>query len=163
MLHPTKNDLPQASREKLVDLLNLQLAHAIDMGLQAKQAHWNVRGPGFIALHELFDKVSAAVQEGIDLVAERCTQLGGTAHGTIQMLNKTSVLKPYPTNIVSVRDHVNALSSALAQYGKGLREAIGKADELEDKDSADIFTELSREADKYLWFVEVHLEGADKA
>ena len=162
MLHPTKNDLPEASREKLVDLLNLQLAHAIDMGLQAKHAHWNVRGPGFIALHELFDKVSAAVQEGIDVLAERCIQLGGTAHGTIQMLNKTSVLKPYPTTIVNGTEHVKALSRALAQYGKGLRHAIEAADKLEDKVSADIFTELARATDKYLWFVEVHLEGADK-
>jgi starvation-inducible DNA-binding protein len=162
-MHPTKNDLPEAAREKLVDILNLHLAHAIDMGLQAKQAHWNVRGPGFIALHELFDKVSAAVQEGIDVLAERCTQLGGTAHGTIQQLNKTSVLKPYPTTIVSGPEHVQALSRALAQYGKGLRLAIEDTEKLGDKGTADIFTELTREADKYLWFVEVHLEGAEKA
>jgi starvation-inducible DNA-binding protein len=160
MLHPTKNDLPEAAREKLAILLNRELAHAIDMGLQAKQAHWNVRGPGFIALHELFDKVSAAMQEGIDILAERCTQLGGTAHGTIQSLTKYSVLKPYPTDIVMGQDHVKALSTALAEYGRGLRQSINTAGELGDADTVDIFTELSRNTDKYLWFVEVHLEGA---
>jgi len=56
-LRNTQNDLPSKARMEAVDLLNRHLADAIDLAYQAKQAHWNVKGPSFIALHELFDEV----------------------------------------------------------------------------------------------------------
>jgi starvation-inducible DNA-binding protein len=124
---------------------------------QAKQAHWNVKGPSFIALHKLFDEVVDAAEEYMDLLAERVIQLGGTAEGTIQVATTRTGLKAYPLMLTEERDHVEALSSALAAYGKGVRHAIEQSDELGDRDTADIFTEISRGVDKYLWFVEAHL------
>jgi starvation-inducible DNA-binding protein len=82
-LYPTKNDLPEASRREAVGLLNQRLADSIDLQTQCKQAHWNVKGPSFIALHKLFDEVNEAVEEYIDLLAERVVQLGGIAEGTV--------------------------------------------------------------------------------
>jgi starvation-inducible DNA-binding protein len=124
---------------------------------QAKQAHWNVKGPSFIALHKLFDEVVDAAEEYMDLLAERIVQLGGTAEGTIQVATTRTGLKAYPLTLTEERDHVEALSSALAAYGEDVRHAIGQTDELGDKDTADIFSEISRGVDKYLWFVETHL------
>jgi starvation-inducible DNA-binding protein len=158
-LHPTKNDLSESTRAKVVELLNSTLALAVDLRLQAKQAHWNVKGPTFIALHELFDKVSDALDDATDLLAERAVQLGGTAEGTIQVVGPRTTLPVYPLGASDGRDHVEALSSALAAYGKVVRAAIGEATELGDADTSDIFTEISRDLDKYLWFVEAHLEG----
>ena len=155
-LHPTKNPLPQESRAQLVELLNSRLATAIDLQLQAKHAHWNVKGPNFIALHELFDKVVESAEEWVDLTAERIVQLGGQAEGTVQATAARTSLPQYPLSIVSGKDHVEALSNALAAYGKKVRSAIDKCDKLGDKDAADIFTEISRDVDKYLWFVEAH-------
>ena len=105
-MHPTKNDLPEAARTKVVELLNARLADAIDLQTQCKQAHWNVKGPAFIALHELFDKVNEDVEEYVDLIAERAVQLGGVVEGTARMVAKRSTLSEYPVKAVSGRDHV---------------------------------------------------------
>jgi len=153
----TQNDLPNKTRTAVVELLNARLADAIDLGAQAKQAHWNVKGPSFIALHELFDKVAESVEDHIDEIAERITSLGGTAHGTIAAAARNTSLKPYPEDIYDGEAHVKALSGALADFGKKVRKAIDKSGKLGDADTADLFTGVSREVDKYLWFVEAHL------
>ena len=155
----TRNDLPANVRVEVSELLNARLADAIDLGAQSKHAHWNVKGPNFIALHELFDKVAESVEEQIDALAERITALGGRAHGTIAAVARTSTLKPYPEDIAEGLAHVAALSAALADYGAKLRAAIKTADRTGDADSADLFTGLSRETDKYLWFLEAHLHA----
>ena len=156
----TKNDLPAKTREKLIVLLNARLADSIDLQTQCKQAHWNVKGPDFISLHELFDKVNEEVEEYVDLIAERVAQLGGVAEGTIREVIKKTQLQPYGARGGSGREHVEALSSALAAYGKLVRAAIDISDRSGDKDTADIFTEISRGTDKWLWFVEAHLQAA---
>ncbi|MEX2174431.1 MAG: DNA starvation/stationary phase protection protein Dps [Pirellulaceae bacterium] len=157
-MHPTRIDLPLATREKVCALLNQNLADTIDLSGQAKQAHWNVKGVNFIALHELFDKVHEVAEGAVDELAERITALGGTAEGTVQVVAKRSRLAPYPTNIVRWRDHVQKMSDALASVGKNVRAAIDESDKLGDKDTADLFTEISRDVDKQLWFVEAHIQ-----
>src|SRR5271155_5077265 len=120
----TKNDLPEAARVKVVELLNARLADCIDLQTQTKQAHWNVKGPNFIALHELFDKINEDVEDYVDDIAERAVQLGGTAEGTARMAAKRSSLAEYPVTAVDGRAHVDALSSALASFGQAARHAI---------------------------------------
>jgi starvation-inducible DNA-binding protein len=158
-MHDTRNDLPARTRAKVIESLNARLADAIDLGAQAKHAHWNVKGPQFIALHELFDKVAESVEEHIDELAERITALGGTAHGTIAAVARTSGLTPYPESIVEGLAHVEALAAALAQFGKKIRKGIDTAAKQGDADTADLYTQISREVDKYLWFLEAHLQS----
>ncbi len=158
-MNPTKNDLSADNRAMLIQLLNERLADLIDLGMQAKQAHWNVKGPHFIGLHELFDSVAGELSELIDEVAERLVALGGTAEGTLAPVARRTKLPTYPLNIVGGRDHVDALSTALAVTGKLVRAAIDQAEELGDADTADLFTQASRTLDKKLWFVEAHLQG----
>ncbi len=155
----TRNDLPPSVRVEVSELLNARLADAIDLGAQSKHAHWNVKGPNFIALHELFDKVAESVEEQIDTLAERITALGGRAYGTLASVARRSSLRPYPEDIAEGMAHVEALSAALADYGAKLRAAIETAGRIGDADSADLFTGLSRETDKYLWFLEAHLHA----
>lgn len=157
---PTKNDIPEKSRKKLVVLMNERLADTIDLQTQCKQAHWNIKGEDFIALHKLFDEINEDVEEYIDLVAERVVQLGGLAEGTARMVAKRSSLKEYGAAQASAsKAHIKALSDALSSYAKMTRKAIDETDELEDKVSADMFTEITRGIDKWLWFVEAHLGG----
>lgn len=158
-MNPTKNDLPSSTRTAIASLLNERLADLIDLGLQTKQAHWNVKGPHFIALHELFDDVAEDVEGFIDDVAERIVALGGTAHGTIAAVAKSTSLPAYPLEITSGRDHVDALSTAIAKLGKAIRAAIEQSNKLDDADTADLFTGISRALDKQLWFVEAHLQN----
>jgi starvation-inducible DNA-binding protein len=157
-MYPTKNDLPEATRRQMIDLCNARLADAIDLQTQTKQAHWNVKGPHFIALHELFDKVNDDVEEYVDLIAERAVQLGGAVEGTARSVAKRSTLAEYPLKIGGGRQHVDALSSALAAFGKLIRSAIEESDDVSDEDTNDIFIEISRGVDKWLWMVEAHLQ-----
>jgi starvation-inducible DNA-binding protein len=158
-LFPTKNDLPAATRARIADLLNQRLADCIDLQTQCKQAHWNVKGRSFIGLHKLFDDVNEDVEGYVDLLAERIVQLGGVAQGTARSVAGRSSLSDYPSDATDGEEHVDALSSALATFGAGTRRAIQQAEELEDDDTADILTEISRAVDKWLWFVEAHLQG----
>ena len=160
-LHETRNDLPAKTRHAMIELLNQQLTEVIDLGLQAKQAHWNVKGPHFIGLHELFDKVAEELEEFTDGIAERAVELGGIALGTIQVVSKCSRLNVYPLDFVSGRDHISALSGALAKFGAGARGGIDTAGRAGDADTADLFTEISRGVDKLLWMVEAHLQAQD--
>jgi starvation-inducible DNA-binding protein len=161
--YETLNDLPVAARGQVIDLLNERLADAIDLQLQAKQAHWNVKGSQFIALHKLFDEIHEAVAEYVDLLAERVVQLGGVAEGTSGIVAERTELPQYPINIATGEEHVWALSNALARFGERIRHAIDQTDDLSDADSADICTEISRGVDKWLWFVEAHAQGVTKA
>jgi starvation-inducible DNA-binding protein len=160
-MYKSKIDLSEKIRRNVIDLLNDRLADAIDLQSQAKQAHWNVKGPNFIALHELFDKISGVLLEQIDDIAERITSLGGTAQGTVAVAAKRSKLKNYPLNITSGKVHLSYLSTQLAVYGKAVRAAIDATAQVGDADTADLLTGISRDADKYLWFLEAHLQ--DKA
>ena len=158
-MHTTKNDLPEQVRTKVIELLNARLADAIDLQTQMKQAHWNVKGPNFIALHELFDKINEEVEDYVDDIAERVVQLGGVALGTARSIAQRSQLREYPLTIANGREHVEAVSSALATFGKSVRHGIDASSELRDADTADLFTEVSRGIDKWLWFVEAHLQA----
>jgi len=158
-LYATKNDLSEQIRTQIIALCNARLADSVDLQTQVKQAHWNVKGPDFIALHKLFDEINEDVEEYVDLTAERVVQLGGVAEGTARLAVKASKLPEYPATIAEGHQHVDALSTALAAYGKLARAAVDEADKLGDKDTADIFTEISRGVDKWLWFVEAHLQS----
>lgn len=155
-LHNTKIDLAKGKREKLIGILNQSLVDAMDLKSQAKQAHWNVKGPNFIALHELFDQVATEIDTHVDDLAERITTLGGTAMGTVRIAAETSSLSQYPLEITDGTAHVDALSTALADFGKKARKNIDTTDEIGDKDTADLYTGVSRGIDKLLWFVEAH-------
>ena len=157
-MYKTKNDLPEKVRTQVAAMLQERLAEAVDLVTQAKQAHWNVKGPSFIALHQLFDQVYEHASGHVDLIAERIVQLGGTAEGTLRVAAKRSRLPEYPLSISGGEEHVAALSHSLAYFGEEVRTGIDKADEIRDRDTADILTEISRSVDKDLWFVEAHAQ-----
>lgn len=150
--------LKSNTKAAMIDLLNGRLADAIDLALVTKQAHWNLKGPTFIAVHELLDLLRADVDEHVDIIAERIAQLDGIALGTVQTVGKASKLAPYPTDIRKVSDHVGALVERYATLAKSTRAAIEAADEAGDAGTADIFTAFSRSLDKNLWFLKSHLE-----
>jgi starvation-inducible DNA-binding protein len=157
-MYETRNDLSRDKRTQMVELLNARLADAIDLRMQMKVAHWNVKGPQFIALHKLFDDIAEDADEYVDLLAERAVQLGGTAMGTARQAAERSSLDEYAAN-GSAEQHVSAVSDVLADFGKSVRQAISTSSDADDEDTADIFTEVSRGIDKWLWFVEAHLQA----
>ena len=159
-MYETENDISRDRRVEISALLNQRLADAVDLQTQMKQAHWNVKGPHFIGLHELFDKIDEAVEAYVDLIAERIVQLGGIAEGTARIAAGRSRLEEYPLAIADGSAHVEAVSKALSTFGHEARNSIDQADELGDADTSDLFTEVSRGIDKWLWFVEAHSQAA---
>lgn len=160
-MYETENDLSQQRRSELIVLLNGRLADAIDLQLQLKQAHWNVKGPSFIGLHELFDKIAKEVETYVDEIAERVVQLGGVAQGTVRAAASQSRLEEYPPVIADGVAHVEAVAQALSTFGREARASIEKASAFGDADTADLFTEVSRGTDKWLWFVEAHSQASN--
>lgn len=146
------------AKSAVIDVLNARLADAIDLALITKQAHWNLKGPNFIAVHEMLDPMRAAIDTHVDIIAERIAQLDGIALGTSQVVAKASALDAYPTDIRKVTDHLSALADRYAALANQVREDIDTTDEAGDADAADILTAFSRELDKNLWFIKSHLE-----
>jgi starvation-inducible DNA-binding protein len=159
-LYVTKNTLPEAIRRRSVDLLGQSLATAIDMQRQAKQAHWNVKGPHFFSLHQLFDEVHTAAIEWADLCAERLVALGGTADGRVENVAAQTWLEAYPLTVPQSQQHVRQLSTALAVFGEQVHQSIIETGDLFDPTSSDLFTQISRGVDEYLWKVEAHEDGS---
>lgn len=158
-MHGTRNDLSAKARAKVTTLLNARLAEALDLQMQARQAHWNVKGPQFIALHELFDQLAGELDGHVDEMAERITALGGIAEGTVQAVAGRSKLDAYPLDIAEGRAHLDALAAAYACFAKALRKAIDESAKAGDADTSDLFTGVSRSADKGLWLLEAHLQA----
>ena len=154
----THNDLKSDTRDEVIAILNQHLACTFDLMSQTKQAHWNVKGHHFIGLHKLFDELAEGLEPYVDTLAERITALGGVALGTVRMAASTTMLEEYPADITQGMTHINALSQRYAALAKMIRQAIDQTDELGDADTADMLTDLSRDLDKWLWFLEAHTQ-----
>lgn len=155
--YSTRIDLAEDVRDQVIEILNQTLAATLDLKTQTKQAHWNVKGQNFYQLHELFDAMAGELEEYVDMVAERVTALGGTALGTARVAAEASILPEYPLDAVSSLEHITALADRYAAYGKHVRVAIDATGDLGDADTSDMYTEISRNIDKRLWFLEAHL------
>lgn len=145
--------LDQQTQEQMCELLNARLADGIDLRLAVKQAHWNLRGSGYIGVHELLDEVSSRLGEATDTMAERVAIMGGFARGTTQVVAERSKLEPYPVEMTDIQAHIAALVARFKGYGEALREGIDAAGEAGDEDTADLLTEVSRQIDKDAWFI----------
>ncbi|WP_337795760.1 DNA starvation/stationary phase protection protein Dps [Agrobacterium larrymoorei] len=156
--HKTLNDLPSNTKATVIGLLNEALASTVDLALVTKQAHWNLKGPQFIAVHELLDKFRGQLDKHSDTIAERAVQLGGTALGSLQSVSTTTKLKAYPTDIFKIQDHLAELIERYGDVANLVRKSIDEADDAGDPTTADIFTAASRDLDKSLWFLEAHIQ-----
>jgi starvation-inducible DNA-binding protein len=162
-MYETRIDVPKTKREKVIDLLNQQLADTFDLYSQAKQAHWNVKGSDFYQLHLLFDELAGHVLEFVDTIAERATALGGTALGTARMAVGASTLPEFPEDAFEGTDAVRALADRFGAYAASTRKAMDASEKLGDMDTNDLFIEVSRQVDKDLWFLDAHLQSVKGA
>lgn len=157
----THVNIPAEQRTALIELLNQSLASIFDLFSQTKQAHWNVKGEEFYQLHELFDEIAEELEEFTDMIAERAVALGGTALGTVRMSAERSILPEYPLDAVDGRSHVKLLVERFGAFASHVRESIDRSDELGDKCTSDLYTEVGRDVDKRLWFLEAHIQDRE--
>jgi len=154
----TRHGLDEDTRRSMVILLNQRLADAFDLFSQTKQAHWNVKGPNFFQLHKLFDELAEQVEEHVDLLAERATALGGQAMGTVRMAATGSSLPELPMDAAGDMAFVEALADRFARVAARVGEGIDRADEAGDKATSDLLTQIARDLDQSLYFLEAHLQ-----
>ena len=154
---PTKGHLPEATRQQSIEALNRVLADTTDLLTQVKFAHWNVRGPNFYQLHELFEEIAEELEEQIDEVAERATALGGQAMGTARIAASASNIPEIRTNAVSGPEFVEQLAERFAIHDASLDRQLQRVSQLNDLDTVDILNEVSREVSKFRWFLEAHI------
>ena len=155
--------LEPQTQAQMVDLLNARLADSTDLTLAVKQAHWNLRGRGYIGVHELLDEVADRLREHSDLMAERAAIMGGYAKGTVQEASKNTTLQPYPVEMSAIQEHIAALVERFKDHGAKVRSAIDAAGEAGDEDTADLFTEVSRQVDRDAWFIGANAPDAREA
>ena len=158
---PTNNDIEPNVREEVVRTLNQALADTTDLQTQTKHAHWNVKGMQFRELHLLFDEQAELLGEQADILAERSTALGGRAHGTVRQAAANSQFEEFPEDATDGVECVAALADRFAVHAANVREWIDTTAAIGDADTSDMYTELSRELDKQLWFLEAHLQGTE--
>ncbi len=152
-------DLPAGARAQMITILNDRLSDFLDLERQAKQAHWNVKGPRFHQLHLLFDETAALAVTWADDLAERAMQLGGIAEGTVQVIAERTKLRPAPLVAPDADTWIGVVSEAIACCANAARKDVDTADEAGDAITTDLLTRITSEADKQLWFVEAHLQG----
>lgn len=140
------------NKTQIAAILSARLADATDLRSQVKQAHWNLRSPQFIALHELFDAIAGRLDVHIDELAERAVQLGTPAQGTVRQAAAASTLPEPPTSPV----WLDWLIAQITTHAANVRSAIDKTATLGDAGTSDLLTGMVRELDKDLWFLDAH-------
>ena len=158
-MHKTMNPISENIRGSMIELLQTHLATAVDITYQTKQAHWNVKGMNFIAVHELFDDLHEETEEYVDTIAERLTAIGGQAHGTVQAASENSLLDPYPLDLVKSEDHLKRLTESYAKWSAAVAEGIEEASEAGDPLTEDLLTAIGRGLDKGIYFMESHFQA----
>jgi starvation-inducible DNA-binding protein len=157
----TRNSLPEETRKQMIELLNQLLADTFDLFTQTKQAHWNVKGPQFFQLHELYDDLAEKLLGHVDVIAERATALGGAATGTARMAARSTRLPEYKDTFVGSRESVELLVERFAAVANATREGIDESEKAEDMITTDLLTQVGHELDKSLWFLESHIQKTD--
>lgn len=155
----TRIDIEESDRKKIIEILNARLADTLDVQTQAKFAHWNVKGNDFYQVHLLFDEVAEHLEDAVDLIAERATALGGKANGTVRQSAANSTIDEYELDTVKGMDHVRVLSDRVGALANTYREAVNKTDDLGDPATSDMFTEILRQAEQDLYFLESHIQA----
>ncbi len=154
-------DLSLSIREKAAPLLQQSVANGLDLYSQIKQAHWTIKGPAFLLIHEFFDDLGSQVLEFVDVLAERLEQIGGTVQGTIRVAARSSTLEEYPLENVDEQDHIKSICKVLRVFNHQCRENIQIFSDMKDDVTSELYTDIALALDKKMWMLESHLKTED--
>jgi len=158
-MYKSPNRLPEESRSRVIETLSSRLADGVDLYTQVKVAHWNIKGPQFVALHPLFDQFAQDLLVENDTIAERIATLGGKAYGTARYVSKTSRIPEYPREATRDLDHVGLLAERFETYLDGLRDSRTVAEKVSDADTVDVLTSFIEQFEKHAWFLRATLDS----
>lgn len=158
-MYRSPSPLSETARKHISESLNARLADGLDLHSQIKVAHWNIKGPQFAALHPLFETFADGLSAFNDQLAERAVTLGAKAYGTARHVAKTSRLPEYEQETTRDLDHVRLLADRFDRYLAGLRESRAIAEQNQDTDTVDLFTQVITAFEKHTWFLRASLES----
>ena len=158
-MYKSPSPLPEESRVRIAETLNVRLADGLDLHSQIKVAHWNVKGPQFAALHPLFESFAVGLADFNDALAERAVTLGARAWGTVRHVARASKIPEYPQETTRDLEHVALLAERFDAYLGGLRTSRSLAETLGDTDTVDLLTGVVTTFEKHAWFLRASLEG----
>jgi starvation-inducible DNA-binding protein len=158
-MYKSPSPLPESARATIAESLNARLADGLDLHSQIKVAHWNIKGPQFAALHPLFETFAVGLAGFNDQIAERAVTLGARAYGTARHVAKASKLPEYEQDTTRDLEHVRLLAERFDKYLAGLRDSRKVAEQNQDTDTVDLFTQVITEFEKHTWFLRASLES----
>jgi starvation-inducible DNA-binding protein len=158
-MYRSPSHLPEPARAAIADALNARLADGLDLHSQIKVAHWNIKGPGFAALHPLFETFALSLANHNDSIAERAVTLGAKAYGTARHVAQASGIPDYPQETTRDLEHVKLLAERIEKYLEGVRASRSVGEKLGDTDTVDLLTGIVTEFEKHAWFLQASLDS----
>jgi starvation-inducible DNA-binding protein len=155
---PAAIGLADKQRQAVVDILNTTLADEFVLYVKSRRFHWNVEGPDFSELHDLFEKHYEQLGEIVDHVAERARALDGIAAGSLEECLKLTRLKENPARVYDARGMIAALLADHEALIRNLRHDVGICSgECHDEGTTDFLTGLMQAHEKMAWMLRAHL------
>ncbi|WP_353933231.1 Dps family protein [Okeanomitos corallinicola TIOX110] len=152
--------LTDEQRYGVINLLNQDLADSYVLLVKTKKYHWDVVGPQFRTLHELWEEQYQELSENIDNLAERVRTLGGYPTSTMAGFLQITTLKEHTGEIPTSTGMVTQLIEDHEQIIRNLRNHIDRCgDEFHDQVSADFLTDLMQEHEEMAWMLRSFIEG----
>lgn len=137
-----------------VSILSTLLADEFLLRLKLRKFHWNVTGPQFLSLHEIFEKQYTALATFIDEVAERLRSYGAISPGTMAEFLDLARLEEFPEDNPDAEGMVKALVQDHEAMIRHLREDIKTAgDKYEDVGLEDFLTGQLQEHQEMAWML----------
>jgi starvation-inducible DNA-binding protein len=158
-MYKSPSHLSESARASVARSLNELLANGLDLHSQIKVAHWNIKGPGFAALHPLFETFAVGLAAHNDSVAERAVTLGAKAYGTARHVAAHSKITEYPQETTRDLEHVKLLAERIEQYLVQSRATRAVAEGQSDTDTVDLLTAVISEFEKHAWFLRASLDS----
>ncbi|MEL6319641.1 MAG: Dps family protein [Cyanobacteria bacterium J06626_14] len=159
-MRPIKIGLTEAQRCGVIELLNHDLADVYLLLIKTRKYHWDVVGPQFRSLHELWQEHYEVLAENIDDIAERVRALGGYPLGTAEGFLRYASLKEHPNDLPNATEMVRRLAADYELIIRNLREHISQcSDEFKDEGTADFLTGLMEQYEEAAWILRSFIEG----
>ncbi|GAB4366390.1 MAG: Dps family protein [Elainellaceae cyanobacterium] len=152
--------LSEEQRQGVIDLLNCDLADSYLLLIKTKKYHWDVVGPQFRSLHELWEEHYEAISQNIDSVAERIRALGGYPIGTAAGFLEKASIEEHGGDVPRATDMVARLANDHEQIIRNLRNHVDQcSEEFHDEGTADFLTGLMEQHEEMAWMLRSFIEG----
>jgi starvation-inducible DNA-binding protein len=150
--------LEAEKRQAINTDLQATVVELLELQHDAKQSHWNIRGPLYFPLHEALQEYADLYLKYADLLAERQLQIGIPADGRTETIVQTANLPKFPAGFLSDKQVLDIMTERIFTIAKRVRQRIESTGKVGDEVTSNKFQDLSYELDKQVWQFRVHVQ-----